>query len=176
MDKSGQVAGSYAYDVFGSLRFKSGGAGNNYLFTGRPLDDETGLYYYRNRYYNPVIGRFVTKDPIGLNGGANRYVYVSNNPVNYIDPLGLFRFSWCKTTCWAVYFAEMALTGPWGPTPLDAGFAQSAWTRLQTCLARCRDDNNEDCDDSYYDPPIPGIPDWYSPPRPIAANYKEGGQ
>ncbi len=58
-------------------------------FTGRELDPETGLYYYRSRYYAPQTGRFTTADPIGLFGGPNLYSYVNNNPVNWIDPWGL---------------------------------------------------------------------------------------
>ena len=51
--------------------------------------DETGLVYYRARYYDPAVGRFVSRDPIGLQGGINQYAYVGNNPVNLTDPLGL---------------------------------------------------------------------------------------
>ena len=54
------------------------------------MDYETGLYYYRARYYDPKVGRFVTKDPVGFMGGINLYSYVSNNPINKIDPLGLY--------------------------------------------------------------------------------------
>jgi RHS repeat-associated protein len=60
--------------------------------TGREFDKETGLYYYRARYYDPMEGRFITKDPIGFIGGINLYIYVQNNPVNIIDPLGLQGF------------------------------------------------------------------------------------
>ncbi len=59
-----------------------------YGYAGRE-PDETGLIYYRARYYDPAIGRFTQRDPIGLNGGINLYAYVGNNPVNYTDPLGL---------------------------------------------------------------------------------------
>lgn len=52
-------------------------------------DDETGLHYNWHRYYNPTIGRYLTPDPIGLDGGINLYAYVQNDPVNYIDPYGL---------------------------------------------------------------------------------------
>ncbi len=85
----GQPVSSTTYDVFGSLRSQAGTASNSFLFTGRELDQETNLYYYRNRYYNPSLGRFITKDPIGLRGGINQYTYVDNNPVNYTDPYGL---------------------------------------------------------------------------------------
>lgn len=62
---------------------------NLYTFTAREYDSETGLYYYRARYYDPVAGRFITRDPIGFEGGINQYAYVLNNPVNYTDPEGL---------------------------------------------------------------------------------------
>src|SRR6185503_18789838 len=59
-------------------------------FTGREWDPETGLYYYRARYYDPKTGRFVREDPIGLRGSdINFYAYVRNNPVNWTDPYGL---------------------------------------------------------------------------------------
>jgi RHS repeat-associated protein len=57
-------------------------------YTGRPLDGETGLYYYRARYYDPEIGRFISEDPIGFAGGINFYAYVGNNPLVYNDPTG----------------------------------------------------------------------------------------
>ncbi|MEW6609965.1 MAG: RHS repeat-associated core domain-containing protein, partial [bacterium] len=62
---------------------------NSYLFTGREIDAESGLYYYRARYYDSEVGRFVTQDPIGFEGGINLYAYVGNNPINLIDPTGL---------------------------------------------------------------------------------------
>ena len=61
---------------------------NNYTYTGREWDKETGLYYYRARYYDPMEGRFVRKDPIGFEGGINLYNYVESNPINYTDPSG----------------------------------------------------------------------------------------
>ena len=59
------------------------------MFTGRRLDDETGLYYYRARYYSPETGRFIQPDPIGYGDGFNMYAYCKNNPINWIDPWGL---------------------------------------------------------------------------------------
>ncbi|MFH1776675.1 MAG: RHS repeat-associated core domain-containing protein [Candidatus Omnitrophota bacterium] len=63
--------------------------GNPYGFTGRRLDAETGLYYYRARMYSPELGRFLQVDPIGYADNINLYTYCYNNPINYIDPLGL---------------------------------------------------------------------------------------
>ncbi|MCJ9430029.1 RHS repeat-associated core domain-containing protein [Kordiimonas marina] len=60
-----------------------------YKFTARRMDDESGLYYYRNRYYQPELGRFMSRDPIGYGDGLNMYAYVHNDPVNNVDPLGL---------------------------------------------------------------------------------------
>ncbi|MCA9421817.1 MAG: RHS repeat-associated core domain-containing protein, partial [Nitrospira sp.] len=60
----------------------------SYQFTGRE-NDGTGLFYYRARYYSPVIQRFISEDPIGFAGGdPNLYAYVFNNPVNLTDPEG----------------------------------------------------------------------------------------
>ena len=59
------------------------------ILPGQYYDEETGLHYNWNRYYNAETGRFITADPIGLDGGINIYNYVFVNPVNTIDPNGL---------------------------------------------------------------------------------------
>ena len=63
--------------------------GNPYMFTGRRFDLETGLYYYRARYYNPQIGRFLQTDPIGYD-----YAYCGNNPIGFVDPSGMIMESY----------------------------------------------------------------------------------
>ena len=66
--------------------------GNPYLFTGRSYDAETGLYWYRTRYLDPVAGRFTSRDTIGPWGDpaelGNAYAYVGNNPWTWVDPYG----------------------------------------------------------------------------------------
>jgi RHS repeat-associated protein len=62
---------------------------NPYLFQGQRLDEETGLYYFKNRYYDPNHGRFISRDPEGMVDGPNLYAFVNNNPINFTDPLGL---------------------------------------------------------------------------------------
>jgi RHS repeat-associated protein len=74
------------YDVSGNLI--QGATSGGYAFTGREWDPEIGLYYYRARYYHPLIGRFISEDPAGLDDGPNRYLYVRNGPVGRIDPTG----------------------------------------------------------------------------------------
>ena len=58
-------------------------------YMARELDPITGLYYVRNRWYDPVMNRFVSEDPIGIAGGINTYAYAANSPTNLRDPSGL---------------------------------------------------------------------------------------
>jgi RHS repeat-associated protein len=70
----------------------AGGAssvGNPHTFTGRQLDAETGLLFYRARHYDPAKGRFVQRDPVDYAGGPNLYEYTRSNPLNRVDPSGL---------------------------------------------------------------------------------------
>ena len=85
---SGQLANSYVYDSFGNLTASTGTVTNPFQYTGREFDPESGLYYYRARYYDQSLGRFFSEDPIGYRGKDNRYVYVLNRPVNAKDPTG----------------------------------------------------------------------------------------
>jgi RHS repeat-associated protein len=71
-----------------SVSWQGPGYGNK-AFTAREWDLETGLYYYRARYYEPRIARFISEDPIQLAAGMNFFSYVENNPVNRKDPFGL---------------------------------------------------------------------------------------
>ena len=81
----------YTYDAYGVPKPTNAEFENPYLFTGREWDRETGLYYYRGRYYDPMEGRFISKDPIGFAGeDVNLYRYVRNNSVNGVDPFGLW--------------------------------------------------------------------------------------
>lgn len=100
VDAAGTVLERYEYDDYGDPRVRtpsglSNGSttGNPYFFTGRRFDEESGLYYQRNRYYEPATGTFLTRDPIGVFGDSNNFgnarAYVGANPWTRTDPMGL---------------------------------------------------------------------------------------
>jgi RHS repeat-associated protein len=96
--KHGNVVRKYDYDSFGNMAQEQRDFGQPYAYTGREWDKETGLYYYRARYYDPMDGRFIQKDPIGFDGGdVNVYAYVGNNVINKTDPTGLSVY-YCKAS------------------------------------------------------------------------------
>lgn len=80
---------AYAYSSFGKLETQLDPAFvQPYTYTARELDRETGLYYYRSRYYDANMGRFLQEDPLRLAGNNNFYAYVENNPLVFSDPEG----------------------------------------------------------------------------------------
>jgi RHS repeat-associated protein len=90
-DAAGSVQTSYAYEPYGQATSTGAASINAYQYTGRD-NDVAGLYYYRNRYYNPGFSRFTNEDPLGLAGGQNVYAFVGGNPISYSDPYGLSKF------------------------------------------------------------------------------------
>jgi RHS repeat-associated protein len=90
VESDGDVANTYTYDVWGAIRSSSGSVANQFDFTGEQADHNAnrGLVYLRARFYDPALGRFLSRDPLPL---GNRYAYSGNNPTNFIDPLGLLQ-------------------------------------------------------------------------------------
>jgi len=94
-DSGQNIAEAYKYDSFGNLQTPPA-TGNPYTYASREYDIETGLYFYRARYYDANVGRFLTSDPIRFEGGVNFYAYVTSNPINLIDPTGLIVYECYK--------------------------------------------------------------------------------
>ena len=86
---AGSLAQTYTFDSFGKQTASSGSLTNPFQYTARESDPETGLYYYRARYYDQTTGRFVSEDPIGFAAGPNFYPYAGSSPANWVDPFGL---------------------------------------------------------------------------------------
>lgn len=86
---TGSAAQTYAYDSFGKQTSSSGSLINSFQYTARELDSETNLYFYRARYFDPQLGRFLGEDPLRFIAGENFYAYVENDPINYVDSWGL---------------------------------------------------------------------------------------
>jgi len=88
-DAAGATLSTYRYDAFGAMRSQTGSS-NTYGFTSREREATLGLYFNRARYHDTSLGRFISKDPVGPCGGQNLYVYAGGNPVNRIDPSGMY--------------------------------------------------------------------------------------
>nr|WP_231133562.1 RHS repeat-associated core domain-containing protein [Capillibacterium thermochitinicola] len=89
-DEAGQAVWSTEYTPFGSLTIAEGKLKRAAKFTGKDLDEDTGLYYFNARWYDSELGRFISEDPV--KDGVNWYTYANNNPLLYVDPLGLAAF------------------------------------------------------------------------------------
>ena len=88
-DATGAVVRSTLYSAYGMTRQASGSVANPVDFTGAPFETEPGFHFMRERYFDSRVGSWLTQDPIRIAGGPNLYAYVSNNPVNRVDPFGL---------------------------------------------------------------------------------------
>ena len=158
---TGTVAETYAYNSYGKVTASTGTLANPFQYTGREFDSETGIYYYRARYFDPSQGRFLGEDRLRFGQGSNFYGYVQNNPVRWVDPTGN------GTTCWSVTpngttqvpcgppppcgggtDSSCTIPMPPGPPPLPPG---DYWTyqetkilnRIDKCLAEEREEINQ---------------------------------
>ncbi len=107
LDETGELLNRIDYDSFGRIVSQSkAAAGDRFTYTGRELDTATGLYYYRARFYDPVVGRFNSEDPIRFDAGdGNLFRYVQNSPLVGTDPSGMLSAIEFRT------IAATALTG-----------------------------------------------------------------
>ena len=90
IDSTGDAINHTDYGSFGNVLSETNpDSADRFKYTGREFDIETGLHYFRSRYYDATQGRFITEDPIGFDGGdLNLYRYVGNSPPNFTDPFG----------------------------------------------------------------------------------------
>ncbi len=117
-DSEGNIVESFLYDeAYGTIldHYKRVETYNPYCYTGRELDSQD-LYYYRARYYDPSVGRFISSDPIEfLAGDTNFYRYVGGDPVNFVDPSGLCGEGLCiggvAIGAWDLLIIGAGLTG-----------------------------------------------------------------
>ncbi|HEU5270575.1 MAG TPA: DUF6531 domain-containing protein [Jatrophihabitans sp.] len=87
-NSTGTVVASYTYDPYGNLKAQAGTVDTPLRWNGQYQDSESGLYYLRNRYYDPATGQFLSRDPLVAVTGA-AYGYAADSPLNGADPLGL---------------------------------------------------------------------------------------
>jgi len=116
-DATGSVSWKAVYTPFGEAEISVQAVENPIRFPGQYYDQETGLHYNWNRYYDPKTGRYLTPDPIGLKGGINLFPYVQNNPINRTDPMGLMSNLGCRVGCGvlgAVCILTCPVSGPLG--------------------------------------------------------------
>lgn len=135
LSTTGSVAGQYRYGPFGEVESQNDTTGQPLRYMARELDSATGLYYVRNRWYDPSLARFASEDPAGLAAGVNTYAYVGNDPMNRRDPSGL-GWGYCvndprvpgRLLC--IYYAspwEVNPGTPWGEPPGILKFGNEAY-------------------------------------------------
>jgi len=128
VDGSGSVLNQYRYGAFGKMKQVQESFANAYTYTGREWDADAGLYYYRTRWYDPAVGRFMSEDPIGFAGGdTNLFAYVLNNPVSWVDPLGLARGDWWDLRTYVALAFSTSVAGQ-GATTSTEGVEQETVT------------------------------------------------
>jgi RHS repeat-associated protein len=159
---TGQLLESYRYDAFGAVSVfnssfilqTSSLVSNRFLFTGREWLSEAGLYDYRNRVYSTQIGRFLQTDPIRFAAGdGNLYRYVSNNPVNYVDPTGEF----------AIVLAPAV---PWlGSVAVSGLAALGLWELGETLADMVNQSSDDECEEVDPLDDFPADPDDWTPPE-----------
>ncbi len=89
---TGTIVSESSFSAFGEEK-TTGDIISPWRYSGKRIDDETGLVYFGKRYYDPNLGRWITKDPLGTPEGPNRYAYLKNDPMSHVDQYGLYSFS-----------------------------------------------------------------------------------
>jgi RHS repeat-associated protein len=121
LDSAGATVAHYEYDPFGRTTVSTGTKWGDFAhrFSTKPIDYPTGLYYYGYRYYDPVTGRWPSRDRIGERGGVNLYGFVANSLVGAIDALGLTTLNSSATIMNFERWEKWWRANPWGVSPGD---------------------------------------------------------
>jgi RHS repeat-associated protein len=93
VDENGQNVWTGEYLPFGEVAITAQTVENDFRFPGQSFDYETGLHHNWYRYYDPKTGRYISADPLGIDGGINVYAYVVGDPINRVDPEGLLGYA-----------------------------------------------------------------------------------
>jgi len=102
LDESGAIVKSYLYSPFGQIHIESGSLNQPYQYVGGEgyyTEQDINLQLLGQRWYDAEVGRFISRDPIGEEGGLNLYVYVGNSPIAKKDPFGLYSYADCVAEC-----------------------------------------------------------------------------
>ena len=144
-DSGGQIRASYSYRPFGEVAEAAGSLVQPIRFATKYYDPESGLSNFGYRFYSGIAGRWVNRDPIGESGGINLYAYVFNNPINWVDPLGLEVGFWesmipvwgsgkqayedfnCGRWGWGLFNTALAITDIIPARAVAGGLIKGAW-------------------------------------------------
>ncbi|MGH9949597.1 MAG: RHS repeat domain-containing protein, partial [Pyrinomonadaceae bacterium] len=140
-DNTGALTASNSYDSFGNPT--NSAFSSRYQFTGREFDSFSGLQFSRARFFDPKLGRFISEDPIGFEGGdVNLYGYVHNNPTNRRDPLGLIDPIVYQDP--RMYQSNFQIFNPGNPTIIDHAvgdggiFTQQTFSEFLSAVERSK--------------------------------------
>ena len=116
-DSTGTVQTSYTFEPFGNTTVSGSSTTNSFAYTGRERD-ASSLYFYRARYFHPLLQRFISEDPDGYRGGINKYSYVDNDPLDWVDPFGTDKN---PKGCVVPNFEQQAVLSALGPAAKFTG-------------------------------------------------------
>jgi RHS repeat-associated protein len=155
---NGMVVARYEYDAFGATVAATGPLAETFThrFSTKPFDVETGLVMYQLRPYEPNLGRWLSRDPIGIKGGLNEYGFVNNDGVNHWDKLGLYKVKKCSFQI-LVGHNTKSEKQKWGIMPKNIKSGNCSAVSVHSCWSENIDINGEKNPDGISD--SIGIPD-----------------